>query len=105
MGARDDFLALVHDTEVMKHLLQLAEQEPFRIFTAICKEYEHTGKPIPDHHIPHSTYVGELALKALVAAGMVEQQPGGRVSLYQYKPTEQGVAAYKNLAAEGVAPK
>jgi hypothetical protein len=105
MGARDDFLALVHNTEVMKHLLQLMEQEPFRIFTAICKEYEHTGKPVSDHHIPHSTYVGELALKALVAAGLVEQQPGGRVSLYQYKPTDQGVTTYKNLVAEGTAPK
>ena len=84
----------------MKHLLQIIDEEPLSVFTHICKEYESTNKPVSDHHIHSSTYFGEAALKALVTAGLIERESGGRLSLYQYKPTEAGLAQYKSLMAE-----
>jgi hypothetical protein len=104
MKAREGFTKLVRGTEEMRHLLQLMEDEPLRLFTSICQQYERTERPVPDHSIRRSTYIQEIALKALTSAGLVEQEPGGRLSLYQYKPTSKGLTQFKKLMAEAESP-
>jgi hypothetical protein len=44
--------------------------------------------------------MGEAALKALISAGLVRRQPGGRLSLYCYEPTDKGLEHYRALKAE-----
>ena len=97
MNAREAFVNLVKETNEMQHILQLMEDEPVRIFTTICEEYERTQKPVSDHNVRRSTYLQDIALKALASAGLVEQESGGRISLYQFKPTEKGLAQYHKL--------
>ena len=68
----------------------------------ICREYQRTGQPVPDHHVHFGGYMGETTVKALVSAGLVKREPGGRISLYSYEPTKEGLAHYKKLKAEGI---
>jgi hypothetical protein len=45
--------------------------------------------------------MGEATLKALLSAGLIRQQPGGRLSLYSYEPTPEGLEQYERLKAGG----
>lgn len=83
----------------MKHVLESLEEEPARILIHICREYEALGRPVPDHHFHVSGYIGEVALKALVAAGLIQSRPGSRFSLYDYEPTSQGLEHYRRLVS------
>lgn len=97
--ASEDFKTLIKHTEVMKHVLESLEEEPARILIGICKEYEASGKAVPDHHFHVSGYIGEVALKALVAAGLIRSRPGSRFSLYDYEPTPEGLEHYRKLVS------
>jgi hypothetical protein len=105
MSAQQDFIALIQGTQTMQEVLRALETEPIRLLGNICQEYEKTGQPVPDHHIHPSGYVGEVSLRALVAAGMVKLKPGRRFSLYEYEPTPEGLEHYKRLTSAGVYAK
>ena len=96
-----DFIALINKTEVMKQVLSSLEEEPGLLLGKICQEYEKTSQPVPDHHLPHSGYTGEVALKALVSAELMRLETGGKLALYQYRPTERGLEQYRNLVKSG----
>ena len=100
MGVFEDFVAVINKTETMRALLMSLEEEPARLLGSICKEYESTGKPVPDHHLHLGGYFGEAILRALVAAELITKDPGDRFALYSYKPTEAGTNYYKGILAE-----
>ena len=85
----------------MQHMLQSLEREPAQILGSICQEYEKINQPVPDHHLHLSGYIGEASLRALTSAGLVKAEPGGRLSLFQYKPTKKGMEQYKHLLDDG----
>lgn len=101
MSAIDEFSALIENTEVVKQALRSLREEPAYLLSSICRHYENTGKPVPDHHLQLVGYMGEASLKGLVASGMVTQQPGGSFSLYCYEPTKEGQKLYKKLKEDG----
>ncbi len=101
MGALQDFIALVEGTEAMKQLLKSLREEAAHMLGRICREYERTNQPVPDHHLYFPSYIGETSIKALISAGLIRVQPGGRISLYQYEPTPEGLEQYRSLSAEG----
>ena len=86
MSAIDQFVALMETTEVMKQVLKSLKEEPAQLLGQICREFQATGQPVPDHHLHYAGYMGEISLKALLATGLIVRQPGGRVSLYCYEP-------------------
>jgi hypothetical protein len=45
--------------------------------------------------------MGEAAVRALLSAGLVKRQSGGRVSLYTYEPTAVGLGQYEKLKVDG----
>lgn len=96
--AVQEFLQLVNKTESMQQLTKAVEEEPARILLAICREYEATREPVSDHRIHISGFIGEMALKSLSLAGLITIKKGGHFALYQYVPTEEGLAQYKNLS-------
>ncbi len=100
MGAFEDVLNVVKQTETMQALLQSLEREPVKLLTAICREHEATGKAVPDHHLNLSGYFGEAILRALVAANLVTREREDRFALYGYRPTEQGLSYYRALLNE-----
>ena len=101
MSALDDFTALLNETEVMKQVIKSLREEPAYLLSNICRQYEKSGVPVPDHQLHFAGYIGEASLKALLLAGIVSQVPGGRTSLYCYKPTERGLEQYKKLKENG----
>jgi len=100
MSAIDDFTALLETTEVMKQVLKSLKEEPAHLLGNICREYQRTGQPVPDHRLHFVGYMGEAALKALLSAGLIQRQTGGRLSLYCYEPTSEGFEQYERLKAD-----
>ena len=101
MSALDDFVALIEATEVMKQVIRGLKEEPSHLLSDICREYERTGQPVPDHHLNLVGYLGEASLKALIAAELIRQQSGSRLSVYCYEPTPKGIEQYGKLKAAG----
>ena len=97
----ENFLSLVHKTEIMQQVEKSLGEEPVHILGVICREYGKTSQPVPDYRLRLSGYIGEVSLKALVQAGMITQQSGGRISVYSYSPTEQGLRQYQSLQKAG----
>ena len=100
MGAFEDFVDVVKQTETMQALLQGLEREPAKLLAAICKEYEVTNKAVPDHHLNLAGYFGEAMLRALVSANLITREREDRFSLYGYKPTAEGFKYYKAMLKE-----
>jgi hypothetical protein len=100
MGAFEDFIDLVKQTETMQALFQGLEREPAKLLTAICREYEATNKAVPDHHLNLAGYFGEAILRALLSANLITREREDRFALYGYKPTEAGLKCYKAMLKE-----
>jgi len=100
MGAFEDFVDVIKRTETMQSLLQNLEKEPAKLLTAICREYEATKKAVPDHHLNLAGYFGEAMLRALVSANLITREREERFSLYDYRPTEEGLKYYKAMLKE-----
>ena len=100
MSALDDFTALLETTDVIKQVLKSLQEEPALILGHINREYEKSGESVPDHRLLLGGFLGEDSLKALVAAGLVEKEPG-QYSVYSYVPTAVGKEHYQKLEASG----
>jgi len=100
MGAFEDFVDVVKQTETMQALLQSLEREPAKLLAAVCREYEVTNKAVPDHHLNLAGYFGEAMLRALVSANLITREREDRFSLYRYQPTEEGLKYYKAMLEE-----
>lgn len=100
MGAFEDFIDLIKQTETMQALLQNLEREPVKLLGTICREYEATNKAVPDHHLNLAGYFGEAMLRALVSANLITREREDRFYLYGYKPTEAGLKSYKAMLKE-----
>jgi hypothetical protein len=100
MGAFEDFVDVLKQTETMQALLQNLEREPAKLLAAICREYEVTSKAVPDHHLNLAGYFGEAMLRSLVSANLITREREDRFSLYGYKPTEAGLKYYKAMLKE-----
>ena len=100
MGAFEDFVDVVKQTETMQALLQNLEREPAKLLAAVCREYEATKKAVPDHHLNLAGYFGEAMLRALVSADLITREREDRFSLYGYKPTQEGLKYYKAMVKE-----
>lgn len=91
----------VAKTEAMSQLIKGLEEEPARILSLICREYKETSQPVPDYHLGLFSFVAEVSMRALIAAGLIKSQSGSRLSLYSYKPTDAGLEIYDRLTADG----
>lgn len=101
MSVADDFFALLENTEPVREVLRSLKEEPARLLGDICVEYGRTGQPVPDHRLHLASYVREVGLKALLAAGLIKRETGGRLSLFSYEPTAEGLAQCERLKSAG----
>jgi len=99
MGAFEDFVDIIRKTEAMQEVLKNLVEEPAKLLTSICEEYERTKKPVPDHHLFLVGQAGETAVRVLLSANMVTRETG-EFSLYSYKPTELGIEYYHKMLGE-----
>ena len=75
---------------------------PVRLLTLICNEYDRRGGAVPDHALRLLPYLGETALRALVAGGYVERADEASYAIQAYIPTAAGREAVTRAAG---APK
>lgn len=101
MGAHEDLIEKLKQTDVLQQVLGAFEKEPVILLHAICKEYKVSNEPVPDHHLLVSGYLKEVALRALLSAGLMERQPGSKLTVHAYKPTSAGMKYYQRLVNEG----
>jgi len=101
MGAIDEFFVLLENTEVMKLVMKSLREEPALILGDICREYEKSSQPVPDHRLRSVGYMGEASIKALISAGLIKRQSGGLLSLYAYEPTPEGLKQWEKLKGDG----
>jgi hypothetical protein len=102
MSAFDEFVALVENTDVMKQMQKSLREGFIHFLGDICREFQGTSQPVPDHHLQSTGYMGETTIEALVSAGLIKRQSGGHISSYSYEPTPEGLAHFEKLKAEGV---
>lgn len=100
MAAFEDLVTVVRNTEIMQTLLRGLEEESAKLLVAICKEYEQTGRTVPDHHLHLTGYSSDILLRALVSAELVTKEPGNKYSIYGYRPTTTGLNRYKAMLEE-----
>lgn len=100
MGAFEDFVDVVKKTETMQGLFESLENEPAKLLSAICREYEETDRAVPDHHLNLVGYFCEAVLRALVSANLVTREADDRFLLCSYKPTEEGLRHYRAMLME-----
>lgn len=93
----NEFVGLIEQTEEIKSVIRSVKLEPARLLCNICCDYQETGVPVPDHRLNLVGYLLDVALRALLSAGLIEEKPGGRRSLYVYKPTEKGLEQYEKM--------
>lgn len=98
---KDEFLSVLRSTTIMQQVEKGLREEPVHILEVICKENEKSGQPMPDYRLHLSGYIGEVSLKALLEAGLIKQESGGRVSIYIYSPTEAGLKYYHSFKEGG----
>ena len=101
MSAIDDFVTLLESTEVMGQVLKSLREEPAHLLGDICRQYERTGQPVPDHRLQFVGYLGEVTPKVLISTGLVRRLTGDRQSIYTYEPTAAGLEQYEKLKADG----
>jgi hypothetical protein len=100
MSAMDEFAAVLEETEVMKQAHRSLREEPAHLLGDVCAEFIRTERPVPDHRLHYTGYLGEASLRSLVMSGLIKQEPG-KYSLYAFEPTDAGQKQYKKLKAEG----
>jgi hypothetical protein len=100
MGAFEDFVTEIKRTETMQALLKSLEEEPAKLLSAICKEYEATNRAVPDHHLSLMGYFGEAILRSLLSAKLITKETGDRFSLCSFRPTEAGLKYHNAMLDE-----
>ncbi|MBI4236456.1 MAG: hypothetical protein HY688_03760 [Chloroflexi bacterium] len=100
MGALEEFDAVVQGTEVIRRVLHSLTIEAAQALRQVCRESEQTGKPLPDYRLSTGGYMGEMIVRALIEASLMEEVLADRRAVRQYQPTERGLAFYHKFAEE-----
>jgi len=91
----------IRQTDTMQELVRSLDEEPWRLLSGICRRYEATGRPVPDHYLQLTGFFGETMLRVLSQANLVECRSGGRESLLVYEPTAEGLQLWRSSGAGG----
>lgn len=51
MSVMDEFAARLESTDVVKELRKVLREESARMLGEICREYQKTGRSVPDHRL------------------------------------------------------
>jgi hypothetical protein len=97
MSSIKELQQLLESTEIMLQVKKSLDEEPLKLLRDICRKSGDDDLPVPDYNLPVQGYTGDVALKALVQAGLVDKIDGGRVALFSYKPTALGIDYCKKL--------
>jgi hypothetical protein len=100
MRATQEFQDRIRQTDTMQTLVRSLDEEPAALLDSICRRYESTGRPVPDHYLQLTGFFAEAMLRVLSKATLVECRSGERDSLLVYEPTAEGLDLWKRMSAE-----
>ena len=100
MRVIEEFRDRIRQTDTMQSLVRSMDEEPAALLDSICRRYESTGRPVPDHYLQLTGFFAETMLRVLSKAGLLECQSGGRDSLLVYEPTPDGLELWKRMQTE-----
>jgi hypothetical protein len=100
MQATDEFRQRIRQTDTMQTLVRSLDEEPAALLDSICRRYEATGRPVPDHYLQLTGFFAETMLRVLSKAGLVDCKSGERDALLVYEPTAQGFDLWKRMTSE-----
>ncbi len=93
------------DLEPVRELMNEVRRYPVDLLRQMCALHRRTGGPVADHALSLAPYLGEVALRALVAGGLIEHTDPGHHAMYAYLPTKKGLKLYDGFEAELSTPK
>jgi hypothetical protein len=100
--------AVAKELAVLGPLRELSDEVltyPVRLLTLVCEEFDRRQSAVPDHALKLLPYLGETALRALVAGGYVERVDDVSYAISAYAPTELGRATAARASAAPLPPK
>ncbi len=101
MAAFDDFTGTVRGTPVVTRVMESMMIEAAQALRDICRTFKETGEPMGGHHLPAGGYMGEMIVRALIEADLIEEVEGQeRGFMRRYKPTKKGEKTYAKLDKE-----
>ena len=101
MPAFDDFTGTVRGTPVVTRVMESMMIEAAQALRDICRAFKETGEPMGGHHLPAGGYMGEMIVRALIEADLIEEVEGReRGFMRRYKPTKTGQRVYTRLNKE-----
>ena len=98
-SAQAEIEALVLGAPPLRELQDELRRYPARLLRQLAAEFHRRQSAVPDHALELVPYLGETALRALVASGLVDQVQSPH-ALYAYRPTERALELLQRLADE-----
>ncbi len=98
--AQSELEELVLAAPPMRELQEELRRYPVRLLRQLAAEFGRRQGAVPDHALELAPYVGETALRALVASGLAEQVDSP-YAVRAYRPTKGALELLQRIAREG----
>ena len=99
-STREELENLLGELGPIRELTQEARRYPVEILRQVCTLHQRTGAPVGDHTLSRTPYLGDVAIRALVEGGLIENTDPGHYAMYAYLPTKKGLKLCQSLEAE-----
>ena len=99
-SALQELRELIGGPEPVRDLVDQIRSRPVDLLRQVCAQHRQRGGPVPDHSLGLSSYVGEVAIRALILGGLIEQDTTDRHALQAYVPTSRGKELCDRIEAE-----
>lgn len=99
-SAVQELRELVSGQEPIRDLVNQIHSHPVELLRQVCAQHRQRGGPVPDHSLRIYSYVGEVAIRALILGGLIEQDTANLHALRAYVPTSRGQKLCDRLEAE-----
>lgn len=101
INGRDELQGLISASKPVRELVEQTNRYPVELLQRLCAVHRRRGGPVPDHELGLSTYLGDMAVRALIDVQLIQRvaEPG-RQAINSYMPTKRGLELYDHLEAE-----
>jgi len=99
-NAREELAGIVRESSPFRQLREELEQYPLSLFRRVCTLNVERGGPVPDYTLGLVPYLGDVSLRALEQAQLIEKVERRSPGVHAYEPTAKGKALWQRLQAE-----
>ena len=99
-SALQELQELVDSLGPVRDLVEQIHRRPVELLRQVCAQHRERGGPVPDHSLGLSSYLGDVAIRALLVGGLIEQDTTDRHALQAYVPTSRGKELCDRIEAE-----